>query len=110
MGEVVLRSRLPVYIKAEQLLALSFPVRRRLLHSTNNFLLEGGAPRPCQPSASKDAHARSGTTPSHLRKVPKAPLHLQFGRVEENLYLLMFNNPLSVVQAFGVALSTFSWS
>ena len=110
VGEVVLRSRLPVYIKAEQLLALSFPVRRRLLHSTNNFLLEGGAPRPCQPSASKDAHARSGTTPSHLRKVPKAPLHLQFGRVEENLYLLMFNNPLSVVQAFGVALSTFSWS
>ena len=133
-SEVALHSQLPRLVEEHGVLALSFAVERPLLHAPNNFLLMAGPARA--PACGGTAGAGSGEgsdSPGGPRpwdcssdsfgRYPAALAegagadpdveersHLQFGRISDSLHLLMFNHPLSAVQAFGIALTTFTWA
>lgn len=88
-----INSRLPGGGNKGQSLALDFgPGGRCRVASSKNFALcLGDAP---------SAHSAAG---------PGAKDILQFGKIEQDHYCLDFRHPLSLVEAFGVALTTTIW-
>ena len=114
---VTIESELPVWNQARGSLSLRFAEGRVKQASAKNFLvaltkerqeLQPHEPRGGDGSPRRAAGARKG---SRTQPQPKARRHavLQFGKLKKQTYILDMRHPMSLVQGFGIALSTYGW-
>jgi tubby-related protein 1 len=85
-----LRNKVPIWNPSMSSLVLKFDRGRVLKASAKNFLC-------ClEEDVKNDIDGTKGI--------------LQFGKTHQSMYALDFRYPISPLQAFGIALSTFAWS
>jgi len=121
---ITIESELPVWNQARGSLSLRFAEGRVKQASAKNFLVALTKPReslqPHEPRGGEGsprktpASGKKGGRQAQQQRGAPAPVQrhgvLQFGKLKKQAYVLDLRHPLSLLQGFGIALTTYEWA